>query len=74
MGKNYIPDERRDDRHTTIEHEQFNDAANYTVQNARKDDGSLILTKSKIHGRVYSDLRERTDLPQTSCSRLPESR
>ena len=39
-----VPDERRDDLHTTIE--QFNDAANHTVENGRNDDGYLILSKS----------------------------
>lgn len=62
-----VPDERRNDLHTTIE--QFNDAANYTVQNARKDDDYFILNKSKIHDRVYYDLRERTDLPANLCVR-----
>ena len=64
---NDVPGERRADLHTTIE--QFNDAANYTVENARKDDGHLILNKSKIHDRVYYDLRERTDLPANLCVR-----
>ena len=62
-----VPDERGDDLHTTIE--QFNDAANYTVQNGRNDDGYLILNKSKIHDRVYYDLRDRTDLPSNLCIR-----
>lgn len=62
-----VPTERRGDLHTTIE--QFNDAANHTVQNARNDDGSLILNKSKIHDRVYYDLRETTDLPANLCIR-----
>ena len=62
-----VPDERRDDLRTTIE--QFNDAANYTVQNGRNDDGYLILNKSKIHDRVYYDLRDRTDLPSNLCIR-----
>jgi len=62
-----VPDERREDLHTTIE--QFNDAANYTVENARDDDGYLTLTKSKIHDCVYYDLRDRTDLPANLCVR-----
>ncbi len=62
-----VPDERRDDLHTTIE--QFNDAATYTVENGRNDDGHLILNKSKIHDRVYYDLRDRTDLPANLCVR-----
>ncbi|WP_154020035.1 RNA-guided endonuclease InsQ/TnpB family protein [Halococcus sediminicola] len=62
-----VPDERRDDLHTTIE--QFNDAANYTIQNGRNDDGYLILNKSKIHDRVYYDLRDQTDLPSNLCVR-----
>ena len=56
-----VPDERCDDLHTTIE--QFNDAANYAIQNGRNDDGYLILNKSTIHDRVYYDLRDRTELP-----------
>jgi len=62
-----VPDERRDDLHTTIE--QFNDAANYTVENGRNDDGYLILNKSTIHDEVYYDLRDRTDLPSNLCIR-----
>jgi predicted transposase len=62
-----VPDERRDDLHKTIR--QFNDAANYTVQNARNDDGHLILNKSKIHDEVYYDLRDRTELPANLCVR-----
>jgi putative transposase len=62
-----VPDERRDDLHTTIG--QFNTAANHTVQNARNDDGYLILNKSKIHDVVYYDLREKTDLPANLCVR-----
>ncbi|WP_199243371.1 hypothetical protein [Halopenitus persicus] len=42
-----VPDERRDDLRTPIE--QFNDAANYTIEHGRNDDGYLILNKSKIH-------------------------
>jgi IS605 OrfB family transposase len=62
-----VPDERRDDLRTTIE--QFNDAANYTVENGRNDDGYLILNKSTIHDEVYYDLRERTGLPSNLCIR-----
>ena len=62
-----VPDKRRGDLHTTIE--QFNDAANYTVENGRNDDGDLILNKSTIHDTVYYDLRERTDLPSNLCIR-----
>ena len=62
-----VPDERRDDLHTTIE--QFNDAANHTVENGRNDDGYLILSKSQIHDEVYYDLRDRTDLPSNLCIR-----
>ena len=62
-----VPDERRDDLHTTIQ--QFNDAANYTIQNGRNDDGYLILNKSTIHDEVYYDLRDRTDLPSNLCIR-----
>jgi putative transposase len=62
-----VPAERREDLHTTIE--QFNIAANHTVQNARNDDGYLILNKSTIHDQVYYDLREKTDLPANLCVR-----
>ena len=62
-----VPDGRRDDLHITIE--QFNDAANYTLENGRNGDGYLILNKSKMHDRVYHDLRERTDLPANLCIR-----
>ena len=62
-----VADERRDDLHATIE--QFNDAANHTVQNGRNDDGYLILNKSTIHDKVYYDLRDRTDLPSNLCIR-----
>jgi IS605 OrfB family transposase len=62
-----VPDDRRDDLHRTIQ--QFNDAANYTVQNGHNDDGYLVLNKSKIHDRVYYDLRDRTDLPSNLCIR-----
>ncbi|UOY09504.1 transposase [Methanonatronarchaeum sp. AMET6-2] len=62
-----VPEERREDLHTTIE--QFNTAANYTVENGRNEDGFLILNKSKIHDRVYYGLRDRTDLPANLCVR-----
>ncbi|RZN62830.1 MAG: transposase, partial [Methanonatronarchaeia archaeon] len=62
-----VPKERREDLHTTIE--QFNTAANYTVENGRNEDGYLILNKSKIHDHVYYDLRDRTDLPANLCVR-----
>jgi IS605 OrfB family transposase len=62
-----VPDERRDDLRTTIE--QFTDAANYTVDHGRNDDGYLILNKSQIHDRVYYDLRDETDLPSNLCIR-----
>ncbi|MEZ3163852.1 transposase [Halorubrum sp. RMP-47] len=62
-----VPDKRCDDLHTTIE--QFNDAANYTVENGRNGDGYLILNKSTIHDKVYYDLRDRTDLPSNLCIR-----
>jgi len=47
----------------------FNDAANYTVENGRNDDGCLILNRSTIHDKVYYDLRDRTDLPSNLCIR-----
>lgn len=56
-----VPAERRDDLYQTIE--QFNTAANYTIDHGRTDDGYLILNKSTIHGEVYHDLRDETDLP-----------
>ena len=56
-----VPSERRDDLHQTIQ--QFNTAANYTIDHGRSDDGDLILNKSTIHDEVYHDLREETDLP-----------
>ena len=60
------PDDRRDDLRTTIE--QFNHAANYTVEHGRNDDRYLILNKSKIHDRVYHDLRDRpTREPLRPC-------
>jgi IS605 OrfB family transposase len=62
-----VPDDRRDDLHTTIE--QFNHAANYTVDHGRNDDGYLILNKSKIHDKMYYDLRDETDLPANLCVR-----
>jgi IS605 OrfB family transposase len=62
-----VPDERRGDLDTTIE--QFNRAANYTVEHGRDDDGYLILNKSKIHDKVYYDLRDETDLPANLCVR-----
>ena len=62
-----VPDERRNDLHTTIE--QFNDAANHTVEHGRNDDGYLILNKSTIHDKLYYDLRERTNLPSNLCIR-----
>ena len=62
-----VPDDRWDDLHQTIE--QFNHACNYTVQNGRNDDGYLILNKSKIHDKVYYDLRDETDLPANLCVR-----
>ena len=62
-----VPDERRDELHQTIA--QFNDAANYTVNHGRNDDGYVILTKSEIHDKVYYELRERTDLPANLCIR-----
>jgi putative transposase len=62
-----VPTERRDDLHQTID--QFNHAANYTVQNGRNDEGYLILNKSKIHHWVYHDLRDETDLPANLCIR-----
>ncbi|MFC4407891.1 RNA-guided endonuclease InsQ/TnpB family protein [Haloarchaeobius iranensis] len=62
-----VPDDRQEDLHQTID--QFNHACNYTVQHGRNDDGYLILTKSKIHDRVYHDLRDETDLPANLCVR-----
>ena len=62
-----VPDERRNDLHQTIE--QFNRACNYTVEHGRNDDGYLILNKSKVHDKVYYDLREETDLPANLCVR-----
>ena len=62
-----VPDERHDDLHITIE--QFNDAANHTVQNGRNDDGYRILNESTIHDEVYYDLRDRTNLPSNLCIR-----
>jgi hypothetical protein len=62
-----VPDERRDYLHRTIQ--QFNDAANYTVQNGRNDDSYIVLNKSKIHDRVYYDLRDRTGLTSNLCIR-----
>jgi IS605 OrfB family transposase len=56
-----VPEERRDDLHQTIE--QFNTAANYTIDHGRDADGDLILNKSTIHDEVYHDLRDVTDLP-----------
>ncbi|WP_434530119.1 transposase (plasmid) [Haloarcula sp. NS06] len=56
-----VPKERRDDLHQTIQ--QFNTAANYTIDHGRDDDGDLILNKSTIHDEVYHDLRDETDLP-----------
>ncbi|WP_157972658.1 RNA-guided endonuclease InsQ/TnpB family protein [Haloprofundus halophilus] len=62
-----VPDERRDDLHQTID--QFNHACNYTVEHGRNNDGYLILNKSKIHDKVYYDLRDETDLPANLCVR-----
>ena len=62
-----VPDDRRDDLQATIK--QFNQAANYTVDHGRDDNGDLILNKSKIHDHVYYDLREKTDLPANLCIR-----
>ncbi|QOS13425.1 transposase [Haloferax sp. Atlit-6N] len=62
-----VPEDRQDDLHQTIE--QFNHACNYTVQHGRNDDGYLILNKSTIHGKVYHDLRDETDLPANLCVR-----
>ena len=62
-----VPDDRQDDLHQTID--QFNHAANYTVENARNDGGYLILSTSKIHDRVYYNLRDETDLPANLCVR-----
>jgi putative transposase len=62
-----VPDERRDDLHQTIK--QFNHATNYTLKYARNDSGYLILNKSKIHDKVYYDLRDETDLPANLCVR-----
>jgi putative transposase len=56
-----VPDERHDDLHQTIQ--QFNTAANHTIDHGRDDDGGLILNKSTIHDEVYHDLRDVTDLP-----------
>ncbi|MFC7072409.1 RNA-guided endonuclease InsQ/TnpB family protein [Halovenus rubra] len=56
-----VPGERRDDLHQTIE--QFNTAANYTIDHGSDDNGDLILNKSTIHDEVYHDLRDETDLP-----------
>ena len=56
-----VPEERREDLHQTIQ--QFNTAANYTIDHGKDDDGDLILTKSTIHDEVYHDLRDETDLP-----------
>jgi putative transposase len=56
-----VPEERRDDLHQTIQ--QFNAAANYTIDHGRDDDGNLILNKPTIHDEVYHDLRDETDLP-----------
>jgi len=67
-----VPDERCEDLHTTIE--QFNDAADYTVENGRNDDGYLILNKSTIHDEVYYGLRERTDLSANLCIRATRRR
>lgn len=44
-------------------------AANYTVEHGRTDDGYRILNKSTIHDRVYHDLRGETDLPANLCVR-----
>jgi len=62
-----VPEEKRDDLHRTIN--QFNRAANFTIQHGRDDDGDLILSKSVIHDRVYHDLRDETDLPANLCIR-----
>ncbi|SMO67395.1 RNA-guided endonuclease InsQ/TnpB family protein [Halorubrum cibi] len=62
-----VPDDRRDDLHQTIE--QFNHAVNYTVQNGRDESGYFVLNKSKIHDKVYYDLRDETDLPANLCVR-----
>jgi putative transposase len=56
-----VPEERRDDLHQTIQ--QFNTAADYTVDHGGDEDGDLILNKSTIHDEVYHDLRDETDLP-----------
>ena len=62
-----VPEDRQDDLHQTIN--QFNHAANYTVKHGRNDDGYLILNKSKIHDRVYHNLRDETNLPANLCIR-----
>jgi putative transposase len=56
-----VPDKRRKDLHQTIQ--QFNTAANHTVENGRDEAGDLVLNKSTIHDEVYHDLRDETDLP-----------
>ncbi|WP_158057936.1 RNA-guided endonuclease InsQ/TnpB family protein [Halorussus halophilus] len=62
-----VPEDRKNDLHQTID--QFNHSCNYTVENGRNEDGYLILNKSKIHDRVYHDLRDETDLPANLCVR-----
>ncbi|MFB6218324.1 MAG: RNA-guided endonuclease InsQ/TnpB family protein, partial [Halobacteriaceae archaeon] len=46
--------------HETID--QFRDAANQVVRNARDDDGYIITSKQRLHDRTYEDVRETTDL------------
>ena len=56
-----VPEEQRDDLRQTIQ--QFNAAANYTIDHGKNKDGDLILNKSTIHDEVYHDLRDETELP-----------
>jgi IS605 OrfB family transposase len=56
-----VPAERREDLHRTIQ--QFNTAANYTIEHGKDEEGNHILNKSTIHDEVYYELRDKTDLP-----------
>jgi putative transposase len=45
-----VPDQRCDDFHRTVQ--QFDSAANYTIDHGRGDDGDLIRNRSIIRDEV----------------------
>jgi putative transposase len=55
-----VSDDDAESLHATID--EFQQAANYVVSQARNDNGYVETSKQRLHERTYQDVRDQTDL------------